>query len=130
MSPVSSHRAVERVLWAVLAGVCFAAAAALFVVPFFGGRRIGPAPLSSSDGTMAVAALLAAFLVGTASWAVIEGRVDRQYVRWGAVAGVATGTAAHPVMWFLWGVLSGSLWYGVSSWRCRSSGCSACCFSA
>lgn len=103
----------ERFLWSVLAGVCFAASAALFVVPFFGVERIWPAPLSSGDGSMAVAALLAAFLVGAACWRCVESRVERRYVVGGVVAGVATGTVAHPVAWFLWGVLSGSLWMGV-----------------
>jgi hypothetical protein len=103
----------ERLLWSLLAGVCFAASASIFVVPFMGIEKMWPNPLSNSDGAMGAAALLAAFLVGGACWFYIEGNAERRYVRAGAVAGIVTGMVAHPVMWFLWGLLNGSLYMAV-----------------
>lgn len=113
MATDSQPSPLERILWSVGAGVCFAASASLFVVPFIGAEKMAPNPLSTSDGAMGAAALLAAFLVGGLCWLVIEGGVERRYVRAGVVAGVVTGTVAHPVMWFLWGLLSGSLWMAI-----------------
>ncbi|MFQ3318803.1 MAG: hypothetical protein ACI8UR_000594 [Natronomonas sp.] len=104
---------VERIGWSLLAGGCFAASASLFVVPFIGAGRVWSNPLSDSDAALGVAALLAAFLVGGASWYYVEANATRRYVSAGVVAGVVTGTVAHPVMWFLWGLFGGSLFYAV-----------------
>lgn len=110
MATDSQATPLERILWSVGAGVCFAASASLFVVPFIGAEKMLPNPLSNSDGALGAAALLAAFLVGGLSWLTIEGGVERRYVSAGVVAGIVTGTVAHPVMWFLWGLLNGSIW--------------------
>lgn len=110
MAPAEPASSTERLLWSLLAGICFAASAALFVVPFIGAETMLPNPLSNSDGAMGAAALLAAFLVGTVCWLYVERHVERRYVRAGVLAGIATGTVAHPVMWFLWGLLNGSIW--------------------
>lgn len=113
MATDSPATPLERTLWSIWAGVCFAASASLFVVPFIGAEELWPNPLSSSDGAMGVAALLAAFLVGGLCWLVVERAVERRYVRAGVAAGVVTGTVAHPVMWFLWGLLNGSVWMAI-----------------
>jgi hypothetical protein len=113
MAPAEPASSTEHLLWSLLAGGCFAASASLFVVPFIGAEKMWPDPLSNSDGAMGAAALLAAFVVGGLSWLVVERGVERRYVRAGAVAGVVTGTVAHPVMWFLWGLLNGSVWMAV-----------------
>lgn len=55
----------RQLLWATIAALVFANAAAAFVVPFFSlGDGQMPAPLSSSDGSLAVASVLAAAIVG------------------------------------------------------------------
>lgn len=113
MATDSQPPTLERILWSVGAGVCFSASASLFVVPFIGPETMLSNPLSNSDGALGAAALLAAFLVGGLSWLVIESGVERRYVSAGVVAGIVTGTFAHPVMWFLWGLLSGSLWMAI-----------------
>jgi hypothetical protein len=113
MAPNESTGPIERAGWSLLAGACFAASASLVVVPFIGPDEMWPTPVSSSDGAMGAAALLAAFLVGSACWFAVERRAERRYVRAGVVAGIVTGTVAHPVMWFLWGLLGGSVWLAV-----------------
>ncbi|MFT4885023.1 MAG: hypothetical protein ACI8U4_002542 [Natronomonas sp.] len=113
MASEESTDSVERALWSLLAGGCFVAAASLFVVPFIGADEMWPNPLSSSDGAMGAAALLAAFLVGAACWLYVERHAERRYVRAGVLAGIVTGTVAHPLMWFLWGLLNGSIWMAI-----------------
>ncbi|QLH82695.1 hypothetical protein [Halosimplex pelagicum] len=100
MSGETKRSGSEAVGWAAFAGVVFAASAAVFVVPWFGWPSV-----SGGDGSLALASLLAAGIVGAASWLGVERYAGGRPILGGAAAGVLTGVLAHPVAWFLGPIL-------------------------
>lgn len=91
-------------LWATTAAVVFAAVAGGVATGLVGADRVWP-PFANSDSAMAVAGVLAAALVGWASWTGLARHLRTDRLRHGALSGLVTGVLAHPVMLFLWPLL-------------------------
>lgn len=85
---------LPEVLWTMLAGLAFAAAAKGFAVWHL-----------EVDDDLTVAGMLAAVLVGSVSWFFAD-RYTSSHWSWpGLWAGMITGILTHPVTLFLWMVI-------------------------
>lgn len=94
---------VEYLVWPTIGSGFLVGAAAVLRYPW-----VGEVSVADSDASLALSALIAAGLVGWVAWVVVSAFGTEYEPADGAFAGAVTGGFAHPVMWFLWPLLSPS----------------------